>query len=101
VTPEGKIEAHLVKRVRETGGYIRKLKWIGRNGAPDRMVWWKLQPAVLVVPFFVELKRPYKDATPQQREEHRKMRDSGLRVFVLNSIEKVDAFVDLYSKRNA
>jgi len=35
---ESDIEAHLVKRVKELGGEVRKVKWIGRNGAPDRLV---------------------------------------------------------------
>jgi len=32
------LNAHLVKRVRELGGEVRKVQWIGRRGAPDRLV---------------------------------------------------------------
>ncbi len=35
---ESDIESHLVKRVRELGGECRKVQWIGRHGAPDRLV---------------------------------------------------------------
>lgn len=35
---ERDIEAHLVKRGKELGGEIRKVKWIGRRGAPDRVL---------------------------------------------------------------
>ena len=35
---ERDVEAHLVKRVEELGGECRKVKWIGRVGAPDRLV---------------------------------------------------------------
>jgi hypothetical protein len=35
---ERDIEAYLVKRVKAMGGEVRKVKWIGRNFAPDRLV---------------------------------------------------------------
>lgn len=91
-TPEGKIEDYLVKRVRETGGKVRKLKWIGRNGAPDRMVWWPIkgdQPDMV----FVELKAPRKKPTKQQKDEHKILRDDGFEVVVIDSIKAVDYLV--------
>lgn len=91
-TPEGIIEAYFVKRVRETGGKVRKLKWIGRNGAPDRMVWWPVkgdQPDVV----FVELKAHGKAPTPQQEKEHKILKKDGFNVFVIDSMKAVDAFL--------
>ncbi|NYT44576.1 VRR-NUC domain-containing protein [Alcaligenaceae bacterium] len=35
---ESEIEDYLVQRVRGMGGEVRKVKWIGRRGAPDRLV---------------------------------------------------------------
>lgn len=35
---ESDIERRLVERVKELGGEVRKVKWIGRRGAPDRLV---------------------------------------------------------------
>ena len=35
---ESLIEKHLVKRVKELGGEVRKVQWVGRRGAPDRAV---------------------------------------------------------------
>ena len=35
---ERDIEDYLVKRVKAMGGEVRKVQWIGRNGAPDRLV---------------------------------------------------------------
>ena len=35
---ESTIEAHLVKRVKALGGEVRKVQWVGRRGAPDRLV---------------------------------------------------------------
>lgn len=88
MTPEGKIEAYLKKRVLETGGHIRKLKWIGQRGAPDRMVWW---PGPDVV--FVEVKAPGKKATKQQEREHVRLRQDGFEVAVVDSKERVDWLV--------
>ena len=89
MTPEGKIEAYLRKRVLETGGRIRKLSWIGRRGAPDRLIWW---PGPLLT--FVELKAPGKKPTKQQAREHARLREDGFDVLVVDSMEAVDRFVD-------
>ena len=35
---ESSIEDYLVRRVKELGGECRKVQWIGRKGAPDRVV---------------------------------------------------------------
>jgi len=94
--PERKIENYLVKRVRETGGFTRKLKWIGRNGAPDRMVWWKpsISDPLRVLIYFVELKAPGKKPTKQQAIEHQKMWDSGIYlVRVLDSEAAINDFI--------
>lgn len=89
-TPEGRVEAYLIARVRESGGYVRKLKWISRNGAPDRMVWWRHSGGAV---YFVEVKRRGEKPTPQQHEEHVKMKDSGLNVVVVDTNEKIDIFI--------
>jgi len=82
---ERDIEAYLVRRVRALGGEIRKLRWIGRRGAPDRVVmlsggrlWW------------IELKRPGGNAEAHQAREHARMLAMGQRVLVLDTIEKID-----------
>ena len=89
---ERDIEKHLVERVKELGGEVRKVKWIGRNGAPDR---------VLMLPrgrtIWVELKAPGglatfpKDAREEaQAREHERMRKMGQRVVVIDSLEGVE-----------
>ena len=35
---ESVIEKYLVQRVKALGGEVRKVNWIGRRGAPDRLV---------------------------------------------------------------
>jgi tRNA U54 and U55 pseudouridine synthase Pus10 len=62
---ESKIERTLVKRVRAAGGEIRKLAWIGRRGAPDRLV---MLPGRR--PFLVELKAPKGRLSKIQEREH-------------------------------
>ena len=89
MTPEGKVEAYLKKRVAETGGRQRKLQWIGRRGAPDRFVWWPGRPA-----HFVEVKRPGGRTHPLQVLEMGRLRDDGLNVHVVSSEAEVDAFIE-------
>ena len=90
---ERDIENYLVKRVRELGGECRKVQWIGRRGAPDRLV---MLPSLLntksgwSTAVWVELKAPGKKAEPHQVREHARMRRMGQRVEVLDSIEAVD-----------
>ena len=82
---ESEIEKYLVKRVKELGGQIRKVQWIGRNGAPDRRV---MLPNKF--PVWVELKATGKKAEPHQVREHTRMRGLGELVEVIDSIEAVD-----------
>ena len=96
---ERDIEAHLVKRVKELGGEVRKVKWIGRRGAPDRLV--MLPPLVMFISrkvvdnrgrqlVWVELKATGVKAEAHQLREHIRMRAMGQRVVVIDSIEGVE-----------
>jgi hypothetical protein len=42
---ESTIEDYLVERVKSLGGEVRKVKWIGRHGAPDRLVMLRRESA--------------------------------------------------------
>lgn len=85
---ESVIEKHLVARAKELGCEVRKVKWIGRNGAPDRLVMF---PAILgKPPIWVELKAPGKAAEPHQLREHKRLRDYGQFVAVVDSIKGVE-----------
>lgn len=92
---ERDIERHLVKRVKDLGGEVRKVQWIGRRGAPDRLVmlpnpgrdrFGDIQSPTI----WVELKAPGKKAEPHQVREHERMRAMGQRVVVIDSIEGVE-----------
>lgn len=96
---ESDIERHLVKRVKELGGEVRKVQWIGRVGAPDRLV--MLPPrtirydggysAMVTHPtIWVELKAPGAKPRPSQLREHERMRAMGQRVVVIDSLEGVE-----------
>jgi len=92
---ERDIEAHLVKRVKELGGECRKVQWVGRHGAPDRLVMLPYKwhgPAAYYVGrcLWVELKAPGEKARPSQVREHERMRAMGQRVVVIDSIEGVE-----------
>lgn len=96
---ERDIEKYLVERVKALGGEVRKVKWIGRNGAPDRLVMLP-DGRVFEVDYigydrtiWVELKATGKKPEPHQLREHKRMRDMGQRVEVIDSIEGVDGLL--------
>jgi len=104
---ESVIEKHLVKRVKELGGEVRKVQWIGRRSAPDRLVMLPhgvLTPKIVAPatrthsPTFidpqhtvwVELKATGVKPGAHQLREHERMRAMGQRVVVIDSIEGVE-----------
>jgi len=86
---ESEIEAHLVKRVKELGGEVRKVKWIGRRGAPDRLVMWR-HAVFGPLAFWVELKATGVEPESHQLREHARLRAIGQRVVVIDSIKGVE-----------
>lgn len=84
---ESKVKSHLFNRVKEQGGIIRNVKWIGRIHCPDTRV---MLPWICA---WVETKRPGKDARKGQAREHERMRKYGEVVEVLDTIEKVDRWL--------
>lgn len=102
---ESDIEKYLVKRVKELGGEVRKVQWVGRQGAPDRLV---MLPFGFTTPdpitshiygqhVWIELKAPGKAATfpanaheRKQAREHQRMRAMGQRVEVVDSFERIE-----------
>lgn len=97
---ERDIERHLTKRVKELGGEVRKVEWVGRRGAPDRLVMLpyptmdtvrngKLVPGRSTT-LWVELKAPGVPAEDYQLREHERMRRLGQAVVVIDSLEGVE-----------
>ena len=94
---ERDIERHLVKRVKELGGEVRKVTWIGRRGAPDRLVMLPevMHPSGSIATqasrtIWVELKAPGVEPEDYQLREHKRMRALGQRVEVIDSLEGVE-----------
>ncbi len=85
---ERDVEGYFCQRVKELGGITRKLKWIGRNAAPDRFVTF---PAVGA--YLVELKKPGKTPRADQLIEHTELWKHGSRVYVLSTCAEVDHFL--------
>jgi hypothetical protein len=80
-TRESYIEQQVIKRAKKNGWLVRKLQWIGRNGAPDRFF---AKGGVII---FVEFKQTGKEPRPDQAEEHQTMRNYGVHVIVIDNIE--------------
>ena len=89
---ERDIERQLVARVKALGGEVRKVKWIGRRGAPDRIVMLPVPPGTggYRAPIWVELKATGVKPEAHQVREHQRMREMGQRVVVIDSIEGVE-----------
>jgi hypothetical protein len=109
---ERDIEDYLVKRVKAMGGEVRKVQWVGRNSAPDRVVMLPLQfkpmqplapgemvfdECVAAATIWVELKNPKTIVTfpadareRAQHREHERMRKMGQRVEVIGTLYQVE-----------
>lgn len=83
---EAEIEQYLIKELKKLGIETRKVQWVGRDGAPDRLILAKGG-------IYVELKAPGKEPRENQLREHEKMRAVGIRVEVIDSFEQVDKLV--------
>lgn len=75
---EKKVTDYAVKKL---GWLSRKLQWIGRHGAPDR-VFMRFGKII-----FVEFKQYKKKPTEHQRLEHERLMAVGMDVYVIDSIE--------------
>ena len=98
------VEEHLVKRVRELGGEVRKVKWLGRRNAPDRLVMLPRNNTAIWNSWsntiWVEVKNPETILTfpanaheRAQAREHDTMRRMGQRVEVIGTIEQVESLL--------
>lgn len=103
---ERDIEDYLVKRVEAMGGEVRKVQWIGRNSAPDRVVmlpptrdprddnpdqgrtvWVELKNPKTIVTFPADARERAQD------REHKRMRAVGQHVAVVGTLYQVEALL--------
>jgi hypothetical protein len=85
---ETPVEEYLVAQVKAAGGHVRKLAWIGRVGAPDRLVWWRFPHVAMV-----ELKGAKGRYEASQKRELARLRETGWPVYTLWSKGDVDKFI--------
>jgi hypothetical protein len=98
---EESVEDYARRRVAEEGGEMRKLKWIGRRKAPDDVVMLRVGSRVgryaTISTIWAEFKKPGglktfpKNAHERaQDREHKRMREAGQTVVVVDSYEGVE-----------
>lgn len=86
--PEKKIEDYLVRECKKLGGIAEKFTSVGKRGVPDRLCQF---PYNIII--FVELKAEGKKPTPLQVEDHKRRRQRGHDVRVIDSKALVDEFI--------
>lgn len=93
---ESLIEAYGKKRAEAEGGVVRKVKWIGRKSAPDRVLMLPKSPFHHHSPLtvWVEFKATGEKPTAAQLREHERMRTVGQVVLVWDSIEAIDKWFE-------
>ena len=87
MTRESSVEDYLTAQVEKAGGEVRKVKWIGRHSAPDRLVLLKGKHPL------VELKATGKKPNDAQFREHERLVKAGFVVWVIDSKAGVDRLV--------
>ena len=88
---EKDVERYLVRLAKYNGGETRKVRWIGRNSAPDRVV---MLPGGILV--WVECKAPGEKPDDAQAREHDAMRKLGQQVEVVDCyLSVLNLFVGL------
>lgn len=94
---EQPVEEHLRDTAKALGGIAIKLVPLNYVGIPDRIV---LLPGARVI--FVELKRPKGGVVSKaQSVWHKRLRDWGFDVFVLNTKERIDECFEQYTSGDA
>lgn len=88
---EAVIENEAVLYGEKRGFLVRKCIYAGRRGSPDR--WFFGRGYV----FCVEFKKPGERPDMVQDREHKRLRECGTPVYVIDSIEKAWALIDSYT----
>lgn len=83
---EKDVEKALCERVKKLGGTCEKFTSPNRRSVPDRII--ALRGGRVI---FVECKAPGKKPTDAQQRDHDRRRSLGCDVFVVDSIEAVNA----------
>lgn len=76
----------MVSKLQKIGVSTRKVKWIGRDGAPDRLI-------LADGGIWVELKAPGKLPRANQVNELEALTKAGMLAYVIDSKEQIDALI--------
>lgn len=83
---ESEIEKYLIDSLLKIKIRTRKVKWLGRDGAPDRLI-------LARGGIWVELKAPKKKPRLNQICEAKVLRAAGMQCIVIDTKEKVDELI--------
>lgn len=85
---ESKVEKKFCDKVKDKGGMAYKFVSPGHIGVPDRLVLYPVPPErrrlIAEHVYFVEVKAPGKKPRPSQVREHKRLRDMGFNVEVID-----------------
>lgn len=85
---EGKVEDYFIAQVKAHGGLTRKAKWLCRRGCPDQFFAFPKSFGM------AEIKSPGGALEPHQAREIARLKAAGVTVYVLDSFEAVDNFIE-------
>ena len=74
------VESPVVKRAERAGWFVRKVKWIGRNGAPDRVF---IKSGRVV---WIEFKDTGEEPRLSQTLEHDRLRAAGAELYCCDNV---------------
>jgi len=80
------IEDYLIEELKKIGVETRKVKFLGVNGAPDRLI-------LTHGGIYVECKRPGETLRKKQVEIHKELHAASIPVMTIDTKEQVDALV--------
>lgn len=76
----------MISKLQKIGVSTRKVKWIGRDGAPDRLI-------LANGGIWVELKAPGEKPRTNQKIELEALTKAGMTAYCIDSIEQIDTLI--------
>jgi len=93
---EKSIESYGCKQLKKLGIESYKFTSPNRRSVPDRMCVG--HDSLL---FFIEYKATGEKPTEAQKREHKRLRDKGFNVYVIDSKKQVDELIELYEPKTS
>lgn len=81
----------MTSKLQKIGVSTRKVKWIGRDGAPDRLI-------LADGGIWVELKAPGKKPRANQKLELEALAKAGMTAHCIDSIQQIDELIERVKK---